>query len=505
MGVPDGAFGDARGLVRAGDALVSASEIAYEREAVADANLIVQSTKRKLNEYRAEARHDRGTDPDTPHFERMVPEFDDYAQKLQKDAVGGTRNRKAQAVIAQTLSGYVEQTRQHIAGEAQKRKEAAYRAATFNMLDDLARDRNMPPEERARSIDQTLGQAVAIGAMDEDDAVKERRRIEQDIRYGDWFAAIQGAEDLPRAAEIRGALSRYDSGLSPEKNRDLLTQANARIAELEKRSEKAVEAQREDVLKMFENEKNKGTFSTGMVERWKPLLSADDYARQMHDARTMGSRQAEGSDDADTSRRLLAEINKAYQDPGKLRALRERVNDAARGYDPATKSFGTPSLSRSTARTYINDIDEYLGRMRSESREQRTDKTDERARKSKERSEVEQLLRQYYGTYMKSFRLDPSGTKTREAEQQMTKELGSLLKDGYDDPMGWFEQWKKRSEHIINAKTPLPSWVPQKGGKPDWDAARKALADQLGAKKMTREMYDIQFRTLQQLEREYAR
>lgn len=506
IGVPQEAFGDARGIIRAGQALGDVADLMYEREAVRDATAVVNSAKQKLHEFRLASAQDTGAAEGTgpPRYETMVQEFDAFAKQIGAEAQKATTNRKARDAIGRTLSNVIETAREQIMTKAQERRNSAYKAKTLSDLDWYTRGAGLSEDERRKGIDQTLGGAVAAGSIDPDDAFKLQRGALEEIEYGKWFSKVQGATSLPEATEIRAAIPYQTIGLSPERRTAILAQANARVIELEKRGEKAVEEQREDVQKMFQDAQSKGLLSVDMVQRWRSLLSADDYARAMHDAQTAGSRQAEGQDDPDTSRRLLDAINRAHRDPARLAKLRDQVSDAARGYDPVTKSFGTPRLSRSTARTLINDIDEYTNRVRTDARQTQDTQAGEKERKRKERGEVEGLVRQQFKRYIDSRATD---SERRQAESALTSSVESLLRDGYDDPMAWYDKWKANNEAVVKSRPPLPAFVPAPNGKPDFGAARRQLTEDFKARKpgvQTQQQYDARFRMLQQLEREYA-
>lgn len=491
-------------LLRVG---LESMDIQYKREAVADATTAINAAKRKLDEWEANALKEPETaEPGAPlRFETVVKEFDVLAAQLREEAVKSTGNDLAKQTIGQTLSNYFERARMGQLDRAQKQKRAAYFATTLQEIDAAVQAQGVPAAERKLRIDNALGGAIAAGAIDADDAYKLKRKAEQDMEYGAQFARTQAAKTLPEATELRNEFGKFNPKLSPEQNNALLAQANARVAELDKLSDKAVEAQREDVRKMFQDAKARGEFTADMVQRWRSLLPADDYERAMHEASKAGTEQAEGQDDPDTSRRLLDAINRSYRDPAKLAKLRDQVANAALGYDPVTRTTGKPRLSRSTSRMLINDIDEFTNRIRAEARGDRAGRNEDSSRTNKERNEVEGIVRQTFKRF-----IDSRGTdgEKRQAQQRLDRELESLLRDGYKDPLGWLDKWKARSDDVVRARTPLPRWIPpQANGKPDFEAARRQLAEDFKARKpgvQTQEAYDARFRKIKELEAEYA-
>lgn len=499
---PAGAFGNADGLTAIAGNLKEVAKEAYRQEAIADATTATIAAKRRMDGFLSELDASPSGPDGKPRQDGGLQDFEKFSQKLLQEAAGSTRNAEAQRVIKQSLTTYGETHRSRLVEKAQKMRADQMQAGMLLEIEATRADTNIPPDEKLNRIGQVLGAMVATGSMNPSDAVKERQRQEGLLEYGRLYEDIQGANSVPRLYELRGQLSKFNPKMSEANNRQLVEMVSARIKQLDEEQDRAVRQQREDIKKELTEAAFSGTLTLDQVRQYRDKLPADDFESFMKLPDLAQRRDAEGGDDPELFRGLQREILQNYRNGQALGRLRDRVTNLMTGYDSTTKSFGKPGLSRDTARMLIDDIEGYQREMRSEGRLSATDArietNDQRARRDRERGEVEQLMRGAFKGAREAAIGRDAQSRVAQREQQA---LDALLKNR-DDPMAFWEKFKKDNPDILRPRRPLPSWAIQSAGKLDGAATKRQLLEQKQKGTITEAQYKQRFDQVIRLEGE---
>jgi len=466
IAVPQQAFGDSRGLIRAGQAIADASDVLYEREAIQDATAIINTAKQKLHEFKLGVDNDPGSDQGPPRYATMEKDFDFFAKRIGDDAQKATKNRKAQDVINRTLSGYIESTREHVMTQAEKRRQDAFAAKTQADVDYYKSAPGLSDEERAKGIDQTLGAAVASGAMKQEEAYKLQRKTAEDMTANKHISALEAATSPAQIAEIQKAIAN-DPGLSPEKKLSLSSATSTRRTQLEKDTEAALKADQDGILKTLTDLRTGGLLTPQMVEKFRSKLTAEQYETQMSRLRNQA---VEGADDPKTVQELTSEIRNAWKDPAKLQRLRDRVTVYGSGYDPSTRTTGSPRISRRTEDQFNATIEGYLNDLRAEGQRQ---KSEGEQAADKQYETVRGIITQKLQVQKAAAGKDDKA-QVEKLEADVLEELSRNRKD----PGAYLERLRKERPNLF--KPPVPSelkfYVQPKGNSaPDWDDAAKRM------------------------------
>jgi hypothetical protein len=466
IAVPQQAFGDSRGLIQMGRAIVGVSDVLYEREAIQDATSIINSAKQKLHEFKLKVDNDPGSDTGTPRYATMEKDFEAFAKRIGDDAQKATNNRKAQDVINRTLSGYIESTREHVMTQAERRRQDAFAAKTLADIDYYKSASGLSDEERAIGIDQTLGAAIASGSMKQEEAYKVQRKTAEDMTANKYISALEAATSPAQIADVQKTIAN-DPSLSPEKKLSMSSAASTRRTQLEKDTETAVKQEQDGILKTLTDLRTGGLLTPQMVEKFRSKLTAEQYETQMSRLRNQA---VEGADDPKTVQELTSEIRNAWKDPVKLQRLRDRVTVYGSGYDPATRTTGSPRISRRTEDQFNATIEGYLNDLRAEGQRQ---KTDAEQAADKQFDTVRGIIVQKLQVQKSAAGKDDKA-QVEKLESDVLEELARNRKD----PNAYLERLRKERPNLF--KPPVPSelkfYVQPKGNSaPDWDDAAKRM------------------------------
>ena len=499
---PAGAFGNAEGFAAVAGNLKEVAKDAYQQEAIADATTATISAKRQMDSFLAELDANPVGSDGKPRRDGGLQDFEKFSQKLMQEAAGSTRNADAQRVIKQSLMTYGESQRSRLVQKAQKMRADQMQAGMLLEIEATRADASIRPEEKLNRIGQVLGAMVATGSMDPSDAVKERQRQEGLLEYGRIYEDIMGANSVPRLYELRGQLSKFNPKMSEANNRQLVEMVSARIKQLDEEQDRAVRQQREDIKKDLTNAYFDGTLTIDQVRQYENKLPADDFEAFMKLPDLSRRRDVEGGDDPELFRSLQRDVLQSYRNGAELNRLRGRVTNLMTGYDPATKTYGTPALSRDTARRLVDDIEGYLRELRTEGRmavtDTRIETNDKRAQRERDRGEVEQLMKGAFKGARDAAIGRDAQSRVAEREQQA---LDALLKNR-DDPMAFWEKFKKDNPDILKPRRPLPSWAIQSAGKLDATATKRQLLEQKQKGTITESQYQQRFNQIIKLEGE---
>lgn len=498
------------GFQAVGRALETAADVLYKRDATQYAHAAIRAGKQGLDEWEAKFRARQGdfikNAPRLPDgtidldgFEQgVLADFEKYSGDILAKTRKGTKNRLALEVSERDLLDYKRVIRDRVVEQTQRQKT---QIGVANLMESIDADKAAPGidnAEKMKRIGLSLGVAVDRGLIAIDKAQEMQTKVRGELEYARVFDEVNATTSLSQAYEMRGKLSTFNPLLSPAQNREIRTLVDDRIRALDKETETSVKARQDDLAKMLIVEASEGKLTRERVLLYQNDLPRDQFEKFMALPDIAAKRVVEGADNPELYRRLQKTLIDSTQDARKLTKLRDQIGDYMTGYDPVTKKYGTPALSRSTANQMLNDIEQNLGRIQSESNRQKSDaerKTDQEYR------DVERLLRGTIETF-KNGKVGRAAQAEAEAfgqraQEELLKNRGSALK--------WWEEWKKNNANVFEQKAQLPSWVTQSGGKPDFEATKKRLLDDKKAGRISTQDYQTRFQKLQEMERAYVR
>jgi len=444
-----------------------------------------------------------------PDYASAVGLYESEAAKVAEKWAAKSNNRLAQSAIVSSLKSYAQTGRSGLVTWSTEQKTKTQTAFFLDQATKASEDMSLSDEQRLARIDQALNGVQLVGGMDAVQIQKYKAKLQSDTVDYQWQGKINAASNLSELSEVQKGLMQPDRSLSPERNAALMSMVNTRRSALEKQVEESVKARQDDLFKMLYSRAKDGTADKATIDRYMNDLRDEQYATLINLPGKTEREMSDVVDDPNTRRRLQSGIIVSNKDPVALARYRSEISAYVAGYDPVTRRYGKAALSSSTANSLLADIDQYENRIRTERDRGRSDKD---SLLSKQRTEVESLVRETYKRYMDSRGTDKNAVT--EAEKRQINALESLLKDGINDPMTWYEKWKKDNQDVINSKTPLPSWMIRKSGNvPDFEATKKKITDDFKSKApvgingrpMTQSDFDAKFRTMERLEREYGR
>lgn len=492
---PPGAFVSGNGLMRVGQAIEKVADTLYEREAIAYSTKAIIDAKNRLDQFERDFSANPLGEDGQPRYGTVVGDFEAQSQEVLARALEGTNNRLAKDTVSRDLQAYSRSVRDRVADRALRQRNDHLKAGMMATVEETMTGA-LPTQEKLQRLDLLYAGAVRSGFMNADDAQRELQTRTQKLHFGDKYQRIASTNTITGAYALRQELSEPDQRLSTEQNIQLLRLADDRISFLDKQTERDVRGRQDAITKMLIRDASEGALTKEKVLLFERDLTPEQFDKFMQLPDIAARRQVDGADNPELYRSMQKEILKSYRDARSLTRLRDRISDYMTGYDPTTRKFGTPGLSRNTGRQLINDIEEYLGRIQSDAQrstneaEQRTDR---------EFRDVERLLKGAIDTY-KNSRIGRGAQAEAEAFGQ--KAMEDLLKNR-GSATKWWEDWKKKNADVLNVKPQLPSWVPQPNGRPDFDAARKQLLDEK-KRGMPDATYQQRFNRIQELERAYA-
>lgn len=491
------AFVSGPGLDRVAEGLEKAADVLHKRQAIADSTREIIAAKQAIDEWEGAQKQRRVNEDGTPAYETATQEFDKFGRSLLDKATRATGNRDAQDVISRDLSNYLRAARDRVGEQAAKQRMQFGTATTMQQIDDTAADPKIDTAEKTKRIYQILGAAVEQGFVAVDKAQELAQKKRGEIEYLRIFDEVGAAGTISQAYELRGKLAKANPLLSPEQNRQIRQMVDERIRNLDKETDDAVRRKQDDIAKMLIVEAAEGRLTKDRVRLYQNDLQPAQFEKFMGLPDVAAKQRAEAADDPEIFRRIQKDMLGSYRDARALARLRDRVSDYMTGFDPATRTFGTPALSRQTGRQLINDIEEYIGRVRSDADRQ---KNEIEQKQDREFRDVERLLKGAVEAY-KGTRIGRAAQAEAEAIGQKAQE--DLLKNR-DKAGEWWENWKKQNASILDARPQLPSWVIQSNGKADIEGTRKRLLDDKKAGRISEPEYRNRFDRLQQLERANA-
>lgn len=502
--------GGGAGLETVGKALDTVSDILYKREAVQYSEAAIRAGKQGLDTYEVQFRQRQndilskaprlpdGT-VDLAGFEQTaMKDFDAYSKKLLEESVKGTKNRAALDATSRDLQNYARVIRDRVFEQVGKQKQQIGAANLMEAIDATKALPGIDTAEKMKRIGLSLGAAVETGVIAIDKAQEMRAKVRGELEYARVFDEVNGTSNLSQAYEMRGKLSTFNPLLSPSQNREIRALVDDRIKALDKETETSVKARQDDLAKMLIVEASEGKLTRERVLLYQNDLPRDQFEKFMALPDIAAKRVVEGADNPELYRRLQKALIDSTQDARKLARLRDQIGDYMTGYDPVTKKYGQPALSRSTANQMLNDIEQNIGRIQSDANRVKGDaerKTDQEYR------DVERLLKGAIETYKNGkvgraaqAEADALGQK---AQEELLRNRGGALK--------WWEDWKTKNATVFEQRAQLPSWVTQSGGKPDFEATKKRLLDDKKAGRISTQDYQSRFEKLQEMERAYVR
>ena len=491
--------GAGKALQLAGNTLATVAEDLYRKEAITESSIGIVSGERSLDDFLEDAKRRPYANDGTPRYESMLEEFDSHARDLLEQQTSSVRNPLARETIQKDLSGYTHSVRKQLSELATKQRADWLKAGMTDALETEIAAGN------TGRINLLLRGMVETGVMDMEGALKERKRAEETIEYGRAFNDINSANTRERLFEIRGQLSTFNAKLSPEKNRSLFEMAQSRIDALDKENEAVIKADQDRITKELDGKYRDGTLTVQDVKRHESLLPEATFRRLMaQPSLTNAPTSPSGQSDEHWAQRMERDILRANRDGRQLGALRDRVSDLMTGYDPITRSYGPPVISKETGGRLLDDIEGYQRELRTEARQNTSDarmfRSDKEQAQGRDYREVEQLVDSSFRAY-KDTRIGREAQADADRQHQKAKE--SLLKNR-GRALEWWDGFKKERGDIFNPKPPIPSWVPQAGGKPDFEAAKRRLLDDKRAKRISDQQYLQKFDQLTKLERAHA-
>jgi hypothetical protein len=499
--------GGGDGLRAIGQALESAAGVLYKREAMQYSRAAIHAGKQGLDTYEVQLRQRQkdllskaprlpdGT-VDLDGFEQAaMKDFDEYSSKLLEQSLKGTKNRDAVEATSRDLQNYTRAIRDRVFEQVGKQKQ---QIGVANLMESIETAKALPidPAEKKKRIGETLGVAVESGIVAIDKAQEMRTKAVAEIEYATMFDEVAATNSLSQAYEMRGKYSRFNPALSPAQNREIRSLVDDRIKALDKETETSVKARQDDLAKMLMVRASEGKLTREQVLLYQNDLPRDQFEKFLLLPDIAAKRVVEGADNPElyrrTQKRLIDAANRG--DARELNRLSAEIGDYMTGYDPVTKSYGTPALSRSTANQMLGDIQGNLGRIQSDANRQ---KGDVEQRQNREYEDVRKLLRGAIEGY-KAGRIGRGAQAEADAlgqraEEELLKNRGNALK--------WWEDWKKNNATVFERKAAIPSWVTQSGGKPDFEATRKRLLADKKAGRLSESDYRNRFDKLEEMER----
>ena len=499
--------GGGDGLRVIGQALDTVADQLYKREATQYANSAIRAGKQGLDEWEAKFRQRQGefiqNAPRLPDgtidldgFEKgVLDEFEKYSGNILAETRKGTKNRLALEVSERDLLNYKRVIRDRVFEQVGKQKQ---QIGVANLMESIDTDKAAPVDaaEKMKRIGLSLGVAVDRGLITIDKAQEMRTKVRSELEYARVFDEVNGASNLSQAYEMRGKLSTFNPLLSPAQNREIRSLVDDRIKALDKETETSVKARQDDLAKMLIVEASKGKLTRERVLLYQNDLPRDQFEKFMALPDIAAKRVVEGADNPELYRRMQKRLIDAANrgDARTLNQLSAEIGDFMTGYDPVTKKFGTPALSRSTANQMLGDIQGNLGRIKSDANRSQNDMEQ---KQNREYQDVHKLLRGAIEGY-KAGRIGRAAQAEADAlgqraEEELLKNRGNALK--------WWEDWKKNNGTVFERKAAIPSWVTQSGGKPDFEATRKRMLADKKAGRLSESDYRNRFDKLQEMER----
>lgn len=444
-----------------------------------------------------------------PDYASAVALYESEAAKVAEKWAAKSGNKLAQSAIIESLKGYAQSGRTKIAQWATEQKVKTQTAFFMDQAIKASQDMGLTEEQRAQRIDQAVNGAQLVGGMDAVEAHKYKAKLQGDAVDYQWQGRINSAQNLSQLDEVQKGLASPDRGMSPERNASLMSMINARRTAILKQVEDTTKEKQDDLFKMLYSRAKAGQIDEDGINKYMNDLRGDQFSTLLALPRRTERETADIIDDPAVRQRMQSGIIASYKDPAALAKFRTQLAQYASGYDPVSRRIGKPALSPSTVNSLLSDIDQYENRLK---QDRESGKGERNTLLSKQRVEVESLVRETYKRYIDSRGTDKSAAT--EAERRQIAALESLLKDGIDDPVSWYDKWKKSNQDIVNSKTPLPSWVVRKSdGAPDFAATKQKVTKDfrdkapvgINGRPMTQSDFDAKFKSMERLEREYAR
>ena len=440
-------------------------------------------------------------------FSGPLKQYEADAQKVIREMTAKAKHPLAQRATLDSLSSYAQSQRGKLATLAREQAQKNEQAFAMNRGEAVLQNPTLTREERDRELLVAAKSLQVRGGMDSLDALKQFQKWTREGETFDWLTRVNAAGSDADLDKLTESLQAEGRPLGPEGMLKIRAEVDRKREAMAKQQERAQKADQEAVDKMFTDLAAKGLLTPAIVESQKHRLDAASYRRWAGEPDKVSQRVAEGVDDPDIYRDVQGKVIAASKNAAALESLRGRIRDLMTGYDPVTRKVGRPGLSRDTALRLLNQTEGYIADIRTQAR---TTNEGEKGVGQK-RTEVESWVRDHFKRYIESRGLDRDAVKS--AQDRLATSLEDLTRNGAKDPLKWFDDWKKAHDDIVKARTALPSFVPRAAsGTPDFAAARKQLADDFrnkrggpGGRAMTQPEYDARFRTIEKLEREYAK
>jgi hypothetical protein len=476
--------GGGDGLRAVGQALESAADVLYKREAMQYSRAAVHAGKQGLDTYEVQLRQRQkdllskaprlpdGT-VDLDGFEQAaMKDFDEYSAKLLEQSLKGTKNRDAVEVTSRDLQNYTRVIRDRVFEQVGRQKQ---QIGVANLMDSMETIKALPidPAEKKKRISETLAVAVESGLIAIDKAQEARTKAVGEIEYASMFDEVAATNSLSQAYELRGKFSRYNPLLSTPQNREMRQLVDERIRALDKETETSLKASEELVRKTLTDLRAANALTPEILKSYRNVLSADKYNEEMMRFERQQDRAAAGQDDAATLRQFKLDIRRAWKDPAKLAVLRDRVATAASGYDPISKKGGTPLLSQATETQLNSEIEGYLNSLRVESRVVTNERQSEADRKFKA---VEAIVIQKIQVQK------AAAGKDKTAVEQMEADILEDLIRNRADPEKWLEGLRKSRPSLFKPAIPADlrgSMPTDERGSPNFAQAKAQAYQEL--------------------------
>lgn len=444
-----------------------------------------------------------------PDYDSAVGLYESEAAKVAEKWASKSNNKLAQSAIIGSLNGYAQTERTKIVRWAADNRVKTKTAFFMDQAVKATQDPGLTDVQREERIDQAVTGAQLVGGMNAVEAQKYKAKLRGDMVDYQWQGRINAAQNLSQLDEVQKELATPDRAMSPERNAALMSMMNTRRSAILKQVEDANREKQDDLFKMLYARAKAGQIDEENINKYINDLRGDQFSTLLGLPRRTEKEMADTVDDPVIRQRIQSGIIENYKNPGALTRYRAQVAQFVSGYDPVSRKYGKPALSQSTANSLIADIDQYENRAK---QERESGKGERNTLLSKQRVEVESLVRETFKRYIDSRGTDR--TAATEAEKRQIAALESLLKDGINDSVVWYDKWKKDNQDIVNSKSPLPSWVVRKAdGTPDFAATKNKVTKDFKSKApvgingrpMTQSDFDAKFKSMERLEREYAR
>jgi len=471
---------------------------ASERDAIVEATTGTLAAKTRVDEWRVAQAQSPVDENGNPKHETALKDFDSFGEKIQQEALKTAKTPLAKKVIQKDLGTYLQSTRRQVLEVAEKQKKDFQSAAILSQIEAVKVDATIPAEERDKRLGQLLGAAVQTGTMTLEEATKAKAGFAREAAFGQKWTAVNSAVTKEQLYELRGQFSQYDATLGPELSSKLYNLVNERLTQVDRQSESALKAQAEDAQKAMIDKFASGTLTKADVEAARSKLTASDYERWSKAPGVQQKADAEGGiDDGPLYREVQRDVLNAYRDAKKLESLRAHVTDLMTGYSKQTKTTGKPALTRATGKQLIDDIDQALGSLRSEGRQ---NKSDLDQTKTREFNDAEAKLKGYFEA--------ASAGKTRREQGEMEQRLNNArlqLLDNRQNAGAWMEKFRKDNPDLFEKRgVSFPSWATPhvKGGKLDAQAAKDAATAEFKKKAMNQKAYQDRLNEIDRLSRD---